>query len=58
MILAQSMILRFLQKIAEKAERILDFQKRDFLRIKYLLYCIDGLTITFFLIQPCGVQGF
>jgi len=58
MILAQSMILRFLQKIAEKAERILDFQKRDFLRIKYLLYCIDGLTITFFLIQPYGVQCF
>ena len=57
MILSPSVILRFQQKIAEKAKKILEFWKNYFLRIKYPLYPIDGLSMIFFSNQSYGVQG-
>ena len=57
MTLALSVILRFRQKIAEKAKKNLEFQKNYFLCIKSFLYCIDGLNMIFFSGQPYGVQG-
>ena len=57
MILALSMILSFRQKIAEMIKKILEFQKKYFLRIMLSLYLIDGLSVMFFSNQPYGVQG-
>ena len=51
------MILRFLQKIAETTQKILEFQKNYFLQIMPSLYLIDGLSAIFFSNQPYGIQG-